>query len=244
MALANALISHLPSTGVANVDRVSLQNLQNKHINADTVVISLLEMETEFLATISLTDTDTLRLITDVVTDLLWVTGANMMGAVPDPNLTLVNGLSRALMLEQPSLRFTILDVGSVKDIRPDQHQDICQSVVRAIASAGDSDDTEFIHHNGLLYISRFAAKQDLNTLFRRRLDSDEPLAHVPLDKAGAAKLAIGQIGVTDTLYFQQIDPLSPEPPAGYVDISLRSVSLNAKDIYTMTGRVETISAL
>jgi NADPH:quinone reductase-like Zn-dependent oxidoreductase len=55
--------------------------------------------------------------------------------------------------------------------------------------------------------------------------------------------LTIGQIGVTDTLYFQQIDPLSAEPPAGYVDISLRAVSLNAKDIYTMTGRVETREA-
>jgi hypothetical protein len=201
MALSNALVSHLPSTGVASIDRVSLQNLQNKHITADSVVISLLEMETEFLATISPTDTDKLRLITDTVTDVLWITGANMMGAVPDPNLTLVNGLSRTLMLEQPSLRFTVLDTGSVKDIRSDQHQDICRSV-RALGSTGDRDDTEFIHHNGLLYISRFAPKQDLNTPFRRCLDSDEPLALEPLGKAGAAKLAIGQIGVTDTLYF------------------------------------------
>ncbi|CEN60641.1 hypothetical protein ASPCAL03077 [Aspergillus calidoustus] len=115
--------------------------------------------------------------------------------------------------------------------------------VLRVLGSAGDCDDTEFIHHSGLLYISRFVPKQDLNTLFRRRLDSDEPLALERLDKAGAARLAIGQTGVTDTLYFQQIDPLGPEPPAGYVDISLRSVSLNAKDMYTMTGRVETHEA-
>ncbi|KAL3484070.1 hypothetical protein BJX62DRAFT_244310 [Aspergillus germanicus] len=242
-ALVNALTSHLPSTGVARIERVSLDSLQSKQITVDTVVISLLEMETEFLATISPTDTDKLRLITDFVTDLLWITGANMMGAVPDPSLTLVNGLSRALMLEQPSLRFAILDVGSVKGIQQGQYQDICKSVVRVLASAGNRDDTEFIHRNGLLYISRFTPAQDLNTRFRRRLDSDEPLALEPLSKAGAAKLTIGQIGVTDTLYFQQIDPLSAEPPAGYVDISLRSVSLNAKDIYTMTGRVETREA-
>ncbi|KAL2839981.1 hypothetical protein BJX68DRAFT_271844 [Aspergillus pseudodeflectus] len=202
-ALASALVLHLPSTGVANIDHVSLDNLQNSQITAETIVISLLEMETKFLATISPTNTDKLRLVTDVVTDLLWITGANMMGA--------------------PSLRFTILDLGSVKGIRSAQHQDICQSVMRVLGSAGDRDDTEFIHHSGLLYISRFVPKQDLNTLFRRRLDSDEPLALERLDKAGAARLAIGQIGVTDTLYFQQIDPLGPEPPAGYVDISLRS---------------------
>ncbi|KAJ0418285.1 hypothetical protein BJY00DRAFT_288259 [Aspergillus carlsbadensis] len=241
--LTSALAAYLPSTGVANIDRVSLDKIQDKEITADTVVISLLEMETEFLATISPTNTDKLRLVTDVVTDLLWITGANMMGAVPDPNLTLASGLSRAMMLEQPTLRFTILDLGSVKEIQQSQLQDICQNVVRVLASAGDRDDTEFTYRNGLLYISRFAPTQDLNTLFRRRLDSDEPLALEPLGKAGAAKLTIGQIGVTDTLYFQQIDPLSAEPPTGYVDISLRSVSLNAKDIYTMTGRVETREA-
>lgn len=72
-------------------------------------------MEQEFLATVSPHDMDLLRHVTNTVRDLIWLTGAGMVNGVQsDPNLTLANGLSRALMLEQPALRFTVLDVGSL----------------------------------------------------------------------------------------------------------------------------------
>ncbi|KAL4935210.1 hypothetical protein BDV06DRAFT_229035 [Aspergillus oleicola] len=41
-------------------------------------------------------------------------------------------------------------------------------------------------------------------------------------------------------MYFQQICEPPMQPPAGYVDVELKAVSLNAKDVYTMSGWVET----
>ncbi len=55
---------------------------------------------------------DLLKRVMGKSTDLVWLTGATYMGG-SSPDLTLASGLSRALMLEQSSLRFVILDIGA-----------------------------------------------------------------------------------------------------------------------------------
>lgn len=183
---------------------------------------------------------DRLRTITDVVTDLLWLTGANMLSNNPDPNLTLSGGLSRALMLEQPALRFSVLDVGSLKsefDV-----PSTCENITKALLVYHESDDCEFIQVNGLLHINRFGPDFTLNSLFRRRQEPEEAAKkEQTLATTGSARLSIGRVGVTDTMYFQQLPQQRPiQPPAGFVDIEIKAVSLNAKDVYAMMGRVET----
>lgn len=179
---------------------------------------------------------DLLRTITDVVTNLLWLSGANML-TNPDPNLTLSSGLSRAIMLEQPSLRFSVLDVGLVE---PLAQLSTFENVERALASYEDIDDKEFIQVDGLLYTSRFEPDFGINYQFRRRMGEQDPIEKVPLSLIGPARLAIGRLGITDTLHFQQIHEVSTGPPVGFIDVAIKAVSLNAKDIYTISGHVET----
>ena len=206
----------------------------------EDICISLLEIEREFLATISSEDMDRLRAITDVVTSLLWLTGANMLSNDPDPDLTLSSGLSRTLMLEQPALRFSVLDVGKLKS-----ESDVlstCENAMRALLTCHETDDCEFIQANGLMYVSRFGPDFPLNALFRRRQDGPvDEMEKETLRTAGSAQLSIGRAGVTDTMYFQQLSKQkSSPPPTGFVDIDIKAVSLNAKDVYAMMGRVET----
>jgi len=203
--------------------------------------ISLLEIEHEFLATISSEDMDRLRAMTDVVTDLLWLTGANMMSNNPDPNLTLSSGLSRTLMLEQPALRFSVLDVGRLES--QSDMLSTCETTTRALVTCHESDDCEFIQAKGLVHVSRYGPDFALNSLFRRRQEPDEAKEKEKetLAAAGPARLSIGSVGVTDTMYFQQLPQKQPTPPpAGFVDIQVKAVSLNAKDVYAIMGRVET----
>lgn len=213
----------------------------------DTICISLLEMEREFLATMGPRDMDSLRAMTDVVTDLVWLTGANMLGDQPDPNLTLASGLSRALMLEQPALRHAVLDVGPANLLDDDEAKNLatCANVVKALVSRYDADDCEFIEtQGGLLYVSRYGPDFAVNTLFRRRLglDSDEKSRSFkqPLDSIGAARLAVGRAGKTDTLHLKQLsDPKQASEralAADDVDIQVKAVNVNAKDVYAMTG--------
>lgn len=57
-----------------------------------------------------------------------------------------------------------------------------------------------------------------------------------------SSRLSISRIGALDTLYFQeQSEPVQDAAPAAdYVDIAVRAVSLNAKDVYAINGRVNT----
>ncbi|KAI9154978.1 Highly reducing polyketide synthase virA [Paramyrothecium foliicola] len=242
-AFASTLEVHLQQIGDGvKVVITSLDDVDTFELTKDAICISLLELEREFLATVSSQDMDRLRKITNTVENLTWLTGGNMMQA-PNPDLTLSNGLSRALMLEQPSLRFTIVDCGAVRHTVSEEASVICQSVVRALTSHHATDDAEFILVNNILHISRFTPDLDLNSLFRRRLEEAEPLKEIRLAEVGPARLSIGQVGMTDTMHFQQISEPTTKPPPGYVDINLKAVGLNAKDIYAMSGRVETKQA-
>lgn len=185
---------------------------------------------------------DRLRVITDKPTDLVWVTGANMLGDDPNPNLTLSNGLSRALMLEQPTLRWSVLDAGKrLSD--PSSADKLSEDIVKVLVARYEKDDCEFISTNGLLYISRYSPDFQINSLFRRRMQPQAvQMEKKTLAEANPARLTISRPGVTDTMHFQQLrEPGGDEEPAaGYVDIEVKSVSLNAKDVYAMSGRVET----
>lgn len=240
-SLATAVAANLKQkAGVVQLNTISIKDIETVNLNKQSVCVCLLEMENEFLATISSEDMDRLRRITDNVGDLLWLTGANML-STPNPDLTLSNGLSRALMLEQPALRYVVLDIGA--DITtPNSMEAICNNVAAALTFRYATDDNEFIQKDGVLYISRFTPDVELNALFRQRM-TPEVMKLVPLGEVGPAKLSIGQVGMTDTIHFQQVSERKTMPPPGFVDVDLRAVGLNAKDIYALNGRAETRSA-
>lgn len=245
---ANKLAAYLQTkAGVAKVSIVGLDKFDTVQIKEDDICISLLETEDEFLATMNPQAMDRLRAMTDVVSDLLWVTGANMLSNDPNPNLTLSSGLSRAVMLEQPRLRWSVLDVGPAfaqkqqwDAVKVDQ---VCGNILSGLVSFYEQDDCEFISVDGLVHVSRYGPDAHVNSLFRRRLDPQTVKADTQtLAEANPARLTIGRPGVTDTMYFQQTcEPGDDTPPAaGFVDIEVKAVSLNAKDVYAMSGRVET----
>lgn len=238
--------------GVTHVNTLAINQVDSTHVTKTTICISLLEVEKEFLATISAKDMDRLRIMTDNTTDLLWLTGANMLGPVPDPNLTLSSGLSRALMLEQPTLRYSVLDIGKL------MHTDatvVSDNAVKALTAAYDKDDAEFIEKDGLLHVSRYRPDFGVNSLFRRRMGiQGESVTLQPLSEAGPATLANGRLGALDTLHFkQQVGPVLQQqsnnnivglpgnspPPAGQVDITVKAVGLSAKDSDTISGRAD-----
>ncbi|KAH7383971.1 polyketide synthase [Pyrenochaeta sp. MPI-SDFR-AT-0127] len=237
--IAKALALSLSKTaGVSNVKILSLPQIDATRISKDDLCISLLEMEHEFLATIDQQDTDRLHAITDKVTDLLWVTGANILGNAPNPNLTLSNGLSRALMLEQPALRFSLLDVGP-PHLLESRLELFCSHVIKTLVPEHAKDDCEYISKDGLMLISRYQPDYKVNTLFRRRLEPDLAVQKQTLASAHPAQLSIGRVGVADTVHFQELEENISIPSSYELDIDVKAVSLDAKDVDTMLGRAD-----
>ncbi|KAI1821188.1 polyketide synthase [Xylaria intraflava] len=227
----------------AKVEIVSIDNLPDASVFDRAVCISLLELESTYLATMEQLELDALRRITNGVSTLLWVTGAGMLkgGDKANPDLTLSAGLSRALMLEQPALRFAVVDVGTEALERSSIHHTTGLNIIDLLLSENaDRDDHEYIQRDGILHVSRFTPERQGNALFERRLRTGHATNETTLSEARPARLTIGKVGVTETIHFQQLcEPTTP-PPAGFVDIEIQVVSLNAKDVYALNGRVET----
>ncbi|KAK8119741.1 polyketide synthase [Apiospora kogelbergensis] len=236
LKLADALSSHIRASIACNINIIALKELSDTLITGETICVSLLETEREFLATMSQEDMKFLRVLTSTVKDLFWITGAKMLGD-PDPNLTLASGLARSLMMERPSLNFTILDIGSISLAleRPELTHLACDGLMRIMTGKGHRsiEDKEFIQHNGVLYISRLGSDAAANNCFRRRLGLDEGLQMSRLADVPFAELSIDRPGAMDTIYFSQENE-------GFIDVAVQAVSLNAKDVYTLSGRAET----
>lgn len=226
-ALSKELQLHFSAiVGRDSVKAYSLQDLASVDIPPKTITISLLELEKPLLATMDPKEMNLLRRVTDKTTDLIWLTGATYMsGSAPD--LTLASGLSRALMLEQPSLRFAILDIGSPAQIHQSDRRRVCGDVERSLFADDVPDDKEFVSRNGLLHVSRFVPDDGLNNRFSQRR-SQQP-TEMTLEAASPARLAIKTVGNMDTIYFQQESDVEAEIPKGEIDVDVKAVSLNAK---------------
>ncbi|KAI0105879.1 putative polyketide synthase [Daldinia grandis] len=234
------LTEHLEQThGTREIRTISLAQVPTTEISGDTVCISLIEMERPFLTELSQWNLDLLHSLMSAVKDIVWLVGANLMG-VPNPDLTLVQGLSHSIMVEQPSLRFAVVDVSSVEALLSDP-QSSCRSIVRVVERDEKIDDREFVLSDGLLYVSRIEPYAAINSVFRsRNKRTPTSMRKLALSQAAPARLCIDKVGITDSLYFQQICEPHTSPPKGFVDVEVKAVSLNAKDVYAMNGRVET----
>ncbi|KAI1172976.1 KR-domain-containing protein [Nemania sp. FL0916] len=94
--------------------------------------------------------------------------------------------------------------------------------------------------NNNLMHISRFVPDWEMNDLFRRRLRWQEPIREERLADVEPVRLAIGRVGVSNSIHFQQlVEPLTSVPP-GFIDVAMKSVSLNAKDVHVLNGRTDT----
>ncbi|KAI1170031.1 polyketide synthase-like protein [Nemania sp. FL0916] len=241
MSLVNSLTTYLQqSLGIADIPVVPLDQIASADLDEKTTCISFVEMEEPFLPTMNQRDMDLFRSITNKVGNLVWVTGANSL-ANPNPNLTLANGLSRALMLEQPALCFTLVDIGLVDQLSPLDIQHTCKNLETILGSMSQATDKEFAQFDGMLYISRFGPDQHLNTLFQKRYDSPGSTHMCNIDTVKPVQISLGRNREIDTIHFQQIrEPRNSYIPPGLVEIDIKAIGLNAKDVYTMRGRTET----
>ncbi|TGJ79689.1 hypothetical protein E0Z10_g9084 [Xylaria hypoxylon] len=241
--LATRLTQYIQNVnGGGKTSCVELTDLQGVSLTQETVCIFLLEAEQPFLAKMDQIEMDLLRRATDIVTNIVWITGGSLLSK-PNPDLLLANGFSRTIRIEQPSLLLSVIDIGRIKSNEL-YTENTCQGLLRVLLcqQSDSKDDKEFVLHNGLLHVSRFWPDEALNSAFRKRFEVGQhtPRQLSPIGSISLAHLSIDKAGIRDSMYFQQVSTPVTVPPAGFVDVTVKAVSLNAKDVYAMTGRTET----
>jgi hypothetical protein len=108
---------------------------------------------------------DRVKIVADNASIILWVTAGDLLGG-KSPNFAHVQGLSRALMMGQSSLRFLTFDVDNIQR-RTNRTTGNIVSVLKR--SAGGLHDYEYIERDGVVHTRRFIPDDQLNDFFRQK---------------------------------------------------------------------------
>ena len=201
--------------GLSQVDRMT--------VPARSVVISTVEAHQPLLSTVSEQDMKFIKVITENASKVMWITNSDLLyGARPE--FALVLGLSRALMLEQPSIQFSVFDVDDVSMDLDTTAQNI-KSTMRQLLEDPDPD-FEFAQSRGVVHVLRWEPEEPLNKQFR--IKQSEETVDVDLESASRSQLSIKQPGQLDTIHFKKKD-YGDALKTDQVEIQVKSVGMNAK---------------
>lgn len=206
------------------VKRISLHQATPSIITSKTTVITTVEVESPLLSTMTAEEMSLLKIITDEASNLLWVTGGGLLKGMR-PDFALVSGLSRALMLEQPSLKFVVFDTDETTSNPELTASNIISALDQMIKNS--APDFEFIQHEGVVHISRFVPEEAKNQTFRQKQGTQ--MVSARLEDAKPCQLSIEAIGQLDSIYFRMVEPNEMDLEPGFVEVHVKALGLNAK---------------
>lgn len=213
--LSDALQEVLPKTFGKNILRLFFDQVSTESIPQGAILISLLELKTSFLATVTDDDMRALKVITDRASVLIWITSGDLL-CQPKPDFALSSGLARALMLEQPLLRFLTVDVDNLQrdTVRT------ASNIARILAQGRQGDaDSEYIEKDGVVHISRFVPDDGLNRSFRQKQGSERVYSSMDGSQK-SLELVMPPSGKPEERYFQHV------PAPGLEDLSPFDIEL------------------
>ena len=164
-----------------------------------------------------------IRHITNNAKLLLWITCPDLLHG-GNPDLLLVNGFSRAVMAEQPALRFCTLCLDSTTQIKPtvSNIKKVCLQILDS-----DKKDLEFVQKDGLLHTSRWLRERTLSERFEAKHEAE--VVRLSLEDLCHGHLSIKSAGQLDTIHFVQDSSTEYLLQPGEVEVQVKSVGLNAK---------------
>lgn len=208
----------------SNVTRIPLSNVSSSTLPPKSVVITTVELEKSLLDVITPNEIEHVKIMTDSASVLLWISGGNLLKA-ERPEFSLVPGLSRSIMLEQPALKFCTFDIRN--NASEFQAATVHALAILDQALHSKSPEYEYMQHHNILYSSRLYPDEIANTAFRQKQGSS--LQQLSLENAGHCQLSVKQVGQLDSVHFIQLPQKEDTMQPDYVEIQVKCIGLNAK---------------
>ncbi|KAI1173240.1 hypothetical protein F4777DRAFT_458242 [Nemania sp. FL0916] len=213
---------------------VTLSQLQNATVADSDVVVSLLELDKPFLATVSEDDFEAFQYLVKSSQNLLWVSAPQrddsqfaLYGIAP--------GFLRSIRTEATEKHLVMLSIER-------DHESVAaltQYVTKVLGATfeGTSAEVEYVVRHGELITSRVIEESSLNGTVQSLLHPQ--LQHKPWSSGSALQLTVGTPGDLESLEFVE-DP-KYELPLGprEVEISAKAWGLNFRDVYVALGRLD-----
>lgn len=232
----DSLQDRLTSYFKQSIARIPLSKAILNGVPPRSVIIATVELEQPLLDSLDEGELCNLKALTDNASIIVWISGGSLFKA-QKPEFSIAQGLARTLTVEQPSLKFQFLNLPDSETRRAETMDNIVFITQQTLSK--NDDETEYLQHDGLLYSSRFEPVDPLNEEFEKRLAANATPTR--LADAGRAELHIREKGRFDSLYFgQQQGTTTMKLGSDEVEIEVRSIGLNAKDLYVLNGNIDT----
>lgn len=234
--LNDILEERLSELYARTIHRVRWDEISPSTISHGSIVVSTIESDEAFFPAISEKDFNQLKVLTDRVSVLLWVTGGNLTtGARPE--FAFASSLSRAIRLEQPSTRFVTVDIDDPTMMFEQTASNIVKVLKKTLEDTLISD-SEFAQVQGKLQVSRFVPATQLNRTFQQKRN----LQIVPklLKEATPCRLAFKVPGRLNTAHFKQTGLICSPLESHVVEVDVKSIVLDASMVDILLGNVDT----
>ncbi|KAI1342798.1 hypothetical protein F5Y15DRAFT_268999 [Xylariaceae sp. FL0016] len=168
----------------------------------------------------------------------VWVTA----GATETrPAMALVSGLARTLRNEDAGLRLMTVDLDPKTIMDVTKARGIISKVLEKLNDHEFSKDVEVIEHDGVICVPRLNALHDLNHILTHKMTGAAPLPRLePLCQLNRPlRLQVGNPGSIDSLHFGDVPKWEPHLDDGCVEVQVKAIGLNFRDVLTVLGQIE-----
>lgn len=228
----------------AKISVTKLQEITALDFSSKSCIFTLdCESEAPLLPDINFQDWETLKKVILNVSDSMWVSrGATINSEFPSANL--MTGLSRALRAENPSLAFTLLDLDSNTPIDTDKSVNAILKIYSSSVNAMKipRPEWEYAIREDRILIQRILLENGMNELLSTFVATPKPELAPFLQQGRALKLHIGTPGRLDTLRFVEDDSYGDQLDADEVEIEVKGVGLNFKDVMIAMGQLQELA--
>lgn len=187
------------------------------------IVISCLEVDEPLLCRMGSEDLQRVQVVLRKSTQIIWIHRADALGR-GQPDFALIDGLSRALTFEQPTLALSTFDIGQTGFT-----EETCVNLAHIVEQMrAGKQEREYGQKQGLLHVPRFLPVSDMNARFQQ---SDHGRTLSAIKDAGKCHLDIKSPGVFQSISFSasaDVPFLDPD----LVEVQVKAASINAKVTY------------
>ncbi|OAQ57609.1 polyketide synthase [Pochonia chlamydosporia 170] len=216
-------------------DTMALEELKNKSC------LCLVDASSNqgFLPDINQENWDSLKRLILSTKDITYVTRGGTQDS-NNPSANLMTGMARSIRSENMGLNLTTLDVEHGALLSKDESVAAIITVFSVGSNSGDSEtpDWEYAIRNGNPMVQRVLLENDINDVALTLHTAPKPELTSFQQPGRPLKLGVGTPGRLDTLRFEDDDDSAKPLAADEVEISVKAMGLNFKDVMVAMGQL------
>ncbi|PLB52311.1 polyketide synthase [Aspergillus steynii IBT 23096] len=234
-SLVQTLRQRLPEETEWSV--VSMKELDDISLAQDPVVLFLPEVEGPVLATMSETLYDQLHRFFCRAQDVMWVM-ASSPTSLTAPRVHIIQGLVHVLCTENERLSFTTLDLEDHLDHPTTWVDHIHRLLQERQQHHGKDPELDYREQNGVLHVGRVIEDLERNNTVLEQTQT--PVKWKPFRQEVPLSLYLSNPGSLDasTMVFVEDMEQYPELAPTDMEIEVKSVGVNFRDVLTALGRI------